>query len=98
MANEMRDRLVELLKKADENCDRKYIMDYEDAIVNIAEFLVANGVIVPVSIGEMIAEGFEKGLQDVNEDAKKFAKEMMAMALKEYEADDYCSYGERRCE
>jgi hypothetical protein len=47
MANEMRDRLVELLKKADENCDRKYIVDYEDAIVNIAEFLVANGVIVP---------------------------------------------------
>ena len=47
MANEMRDRLADLLKKADENCERKCITDYEDAILDNADYLIENGVVVP---------------------------------------------------
>ena len=46
MQNDMRDRLVELLKKADENACAKAITDYEDAILDNAEYLIANGVII----------------------------------------------------
>ena len=42
-----RDRLVELLKKADENTSAKAITDYEDALLDNAEYLIANDV-VPV--------------------------------------------------
>jgi len=47
MQNEMRDTLIDLLKKADENSARKCITDYEDAIIDNAEYLLANGVIAP---------------------------------------------------
>lgn len=47
MANEMRDRLADLLKKADKNCERKCITDYEDAILDNADYLIENGVVVP---------------------------------------------------
>lgn len=47
MANEMRDRLVGLLKKADKSASDKLITDYEDAIQDNADYLIENGVIVP---------------------------------------------------
>jgi hypothetical protein len=43
----MRDRLIELLKKADKNASDKGITDYVDAIADNADYLLANGVIVP---------------------------------------------------
>lgn len=43
----MRDRLIELLKKADKNASDKGIADYADAIADNADYLLANGVIVP---------------------------------------------------
>ena len=43
----MRNRLIELLKKADENTSSKFITDYEDVIADNVDFLLANGVIVP---------------------------------------------------
>ena len=42
-----KEKLIELLKKADENADSKLITDYEDAVADIADYLLANGVIVP---------------------------------------------------
>lgn len=39
-------KLAELLKKADENSALKGITDYEDALIDNAEYLIANGVIV----------------------------------------------------
>ena len=42
-----KEKLIELLKKADENADLKCITDYEDAVADIADYLLANGVIVP---------------------------------------------------
>ena len=39
--------LADLLKKADENSSQKFITDYEDAILDNAEYLIANDV-VPV--------------------------------------------------
>ncbi|MBO5462208.1 MAG: hypothetical protein J6A49_02735 [Clostridia bacterium] len=47
MVNETRDRLADLLKKADENCERKCITDYEDAILDNADYLIENGVLCP---------------------------------------------------
>lgn len=43
----MRDRLIELLKQADESTSSKGITDYNDAIYDNADYLLANGVIVP---------------------------------------------------
>lgn len=43
-----RERLIELLKRADQNASDKLIMDYDDATDDIADFLLANGVKVPV--------------------------------------------------
>lgn len=42
-----RDKLIELLKKADDIASKKLIMDYDDAIADNADCLLANGVIVP---------------------------------------------------
>lgn len=42
----MRDRLIELLKKADKNASDKGITDYDDAIADNADYLLANNVIV----------------------------------------------------
>jgi hypothetical protein len=41
-----RERLVELLKKADESASNKMITDYEDAIKDNADYLIANNVVV----------------------------------------------------
>lgn len=43
----MKEKLKELLIKADENAAGKMIMDYKDAVDDIADYLMANGVIVP---------------------------------------------------
>lgn len=49
------DKLIELLKKADENASRKLIMDYNDAIADNADYLLANGVILkPCEIGTKV--------------------------------------------
>ena len=51
----MRDRLIELLKQADEYASAKMITDYEDAIQDNADHLIANGVIVPpCKVGDYI--------------------------------------------
>ena len=42
-----KDRLKKLLKEADESASNKLIMDYDDAIDDNADYLLANGVIVP---------------------------------------------------
>ena len=50
-----RERLVELLKKADENASNKMITDYEDAIKDNADYLIANNVVVlPLKVGDRI--------------------------------------------
>ena len=55
MANEMLDKLVALLKEADKNCERKCITDFEDAILDNAEYLLSEGVIVPpYNIGDTV--------------------------------------------
>lgn len=43
----MKERLIKLLKQADENSANKLITDYDDAIIDNAEYLIAHGVIVP---------------------------------------------------
>lgn len=43
----MKKKLKELLIKADENAAGKMIMDNKDAVDDIADYLLANGVIVP---------------------------------------------------
>ena len=49
------ERLVELLKKADENASNKMITDYEDAIKDNADYLIANNVVVlPLKVGDRI--------------------------------------------
>ena len=42
-----KDRLKKLLKEADESASNKLIMDYDDAIDDNADYLLANDVIVP---------------------------------------------------
>lgn len=42
-----RERLIELLKKADNSAASRGITNYEDAIADNADYLLANGVIVP---------------------------------------------------
>ena len=50
-----RERLVELLKKADENASNKMITDYEDAIRDNADYLMSNNVVVlPLKVGSVI--------------------------------------------
>ena len=50
-----REKLIELLKKADENASKNLIMDYDDAITDNADYLLANGVIVPpCDIGQTV--------------------------------------------
>jgi hypothetical protein len=52
-----RDRLIELMKKADKIASNKLIMDYDDAIADNADYLLANGVIVPpCKVGDMVYE------------------------------------------
>ena len=50
-----RERLVELLKKADESASNKMITDYEDAIKDNADYLIANNVVVlPCKAGDTV--------------------------------------------
>jgi hypothetical protein len=52
---EQKKRLVELLKKADESASNKMITDYEDAIKDNADYLIANNVVVlPCEIGATV--------------------------------------------
>ena len=52
-----RERLVELLRKADENTSNKMITDYEDAIKDNADYLIANNVVVlPMKLGQICYE------------------------------------------
>lgn len=51
----MYNRLVKLLKEADENTANKMITDYEDAIKDNADYLLAKGVIVPpCKVGDFV--------------------------------------------
>lgn len=50
-----RERLIELLKRADQKASDKLIMDYDDATDDIANFLMDNGVIVlPCNYGDTV--------------------------------------------
>lgn len=50
-----REKLIELLKKADENASKKLIMDYDDAIADNADYLLENGVIIPpCNVGQIV--------------------------------------------
>lgn len=52
----MKEKLKELLIKADENAAGKMVMDYKDAVDDIADYLLANGVIVPpCKVGAKVA-------------------------------------------
>lgn len=52
-----KDRLKKLLKEADESASNKLIMDYDDAIDDNADYLLANGVIVPpCKVGDTVWE------------------------------------------
>jgi hypothetical protein len=103
-----RDRLIELLKKADENASKKLIMDYDDAIADNADYLLANGVIVPVHCKDCVhckqlAPHCEINRYDYfhcelwrGEETKnvwhKYKKYYADYSI--VCADDYCSYGE----
>ena len=61
-----RERLVELLKLADENAQMKLITGYSEVIEDNADYLLENGVIVPpCKVGEdiynVLPYGFFKG-------------------------------------
>ena len=49
------ERLVELLKKADESASNKMITDYEEAIRDNADYLMSNNVVVlPCNVGDTV--------------------------------------------
>lgn len=57
----MKEKLKELLIKADENAAGKMIMDYKDAVDDIADYLLANGVIVPpCKVGDVVYDYLHK--------------------------------------
>ena len=86
MANEMRDRLVELLNVAvgDSN-----ITDNEVKIV--ADHLIENGVVPVVRCKD--CKYYKAQKQSVNwKNKKKYCCRVVALKVNE---NDYCSYGER---
>ena len=51
----MRDRLIELMKQADEYTLRRLITDNKEATAAIADYLIENGVIVlPCKVGDIV--------------------------------------------
>lgn len=51
----MRDRLIELMKQADEYTLRRLITDNKEATAAIADYLIENGVIVlPCKVGDTV--------------------------------------------
>ena len=89
MQNDMRDRLMELLKKADKNAEMKFITDYEDAILDNAEYLIANDVVPVVRC---------KDCKHCRKDAffdycDKYSRPFDKLYV---EKDHFCSYGERK--
>lgn len=61
-----RDKLIELLKKADDIASKKLIMDYDDAIADNADYLIANGVIVPhCNVGDTVYMIFENEIREL---------------------------------
>ena len=89
MTNEMRDRLVELLNVAvgDGN-----ITDNEVKIV--ADYLLTNDVVPVVRCKD--CKYYKAQKQSVNwKNKKKYCCRVVALKVNE---NDYCSYGERKCE
>ena len=84
MANEMRDRLVELLEQK----MHPYLAD------DIADFLIENGVVPVVRCKD--CKYYKAQKQSVNwKNKKKYCCRVVALKVNE---NDYCSYGERKCE
>lgn len=55
LVNPMRDRLIELMKQADEYTLRRLITDNKEATAAIADYLIENGVIVlPCKVGDTV--------------------------------------------
>ena len=89
MQNDMRDRLVELLNVAvgDSN-----ITDNEVKIV--ADYLLTNDVVPVVRCKD--CKYYKAQKQSVNwKNKKKYCCRVVALKVNE---NDYCSYGERKCE
>ena len=89
MANEMRDRLVELLKEA------SYYLDEQDVVCNrVADHLIASNVVPVVRCKD--CKYYKAQKQSVNwKNKKKYCCRIVALKVNE---NDYCSYGERECE
>ena len=102
MANEMRDRLVELLSEADAKCTNTVFCNEcsaygkgRDCIdYNIADHLIENGVVPVVRCKD--CKYYKAQKQSVNwKNKKKYCCRVVALKVNE---NDYCSYGERKCE
>jgi hypothetical protein len=74
-----RERLVELLKKADESASNKMITDYEEAIRDNADYLIANGVTVEIK---------QEYMTKIIMDLLKYAKSINSVAV-ELQKDEY---------
>ena len=91
MANEMRDGLVELLKDTlhEWECDVQ-----PETVLQIAEHLIENGVVPVVRCKD--CKYYKAQKQSVNwKNKKKYCCRVVALKVNE---NDYCSYGERKCE
>lgn len=55
MQNDVIDKLACLLKEARKNADMKFVVDYDDVMLDMAEYLIANGVILPpCNVGDKV--------------------------------------------
>jgi hypothetical protein len=88
MANEMRDRLVELYAKAKRNMWGRIFHSDLERNMYIADYLIANDVVSVVRCKDCEHSFFIKS-------CSKYECRKGCGALKF--SNDYCSYGERRC-
>lgn len=84
-----RDKLIELLKKADKIASKKLIMDYDDAIADNADYLIANGVTVQewISVKDRLPD--ESGEYVVLNDA---AHQDVLMYSEKYKLFNACDF------
>ena len=76
-----RDKLMELLKKADNIASKKLIMDYDDAIADNADYLIAHGVTVQewISVKDRLPNFDEKEMEKYKYFGYKFFAEFNVM-------------------
>ena len=89
MQNDMRDILVELLEEAEGQVNNDI-----PSLEMIADYLVANGVVPVVHCKD--CKHYKAQKQSINwKNKKKYCCRVVALKVNE---NDYCSYGERKCE